>query len=67
MLGAVTMVGVSMSETLSGFPRTKRMLVVLDNCEHLLGAVRDLVEGFPLAGARRSEGVLHSQVFSWAP
>jgi len=45
-LGAVRTVGGSMTESLGGFLRTKRMLVVLDNCEHLLGAAAELVDGW---------------------
>jgi predicted ATPase/class 3 adenylate cyclase len=35
--------GRPIAETLADFVRLKRMLVVLDNCEHVIGAVADLV------------------------
>ena len=45
-LGAVRGVGASMTESLGAFLRTKRVLIVLDNCEHLLDAAAELVDGW---------------------
>jgi len=36
--------GQSVADAVVEFLRTKRMLVVIDNCEHLLDAVADFVE-----------------------
>jgi non-specific serine/threonine protein kinase len=40
----------SLIEVLSGFVRTRQMLIVLDNCEHLIAACAQLAEGLLKAG-----------------
>jgi predicted ATPase/class 3 adenylate cyclase len=44
VFGVSARTGLSIGETLVEFLRTKQMLLVLDNCEHLLDVVADLVE-----------------------
>jgi predicted ATPase/predicted Ser/Thr protein kinase len=41
----------SLSEVLSGFVRTRRLLIILDNCEHLISACAHLAETLLKAGA----------------
>jgi predicted ATPase/DNA-binding CsgD family transcriptional regulator len=43
-LGVREQTGRSTTETLSGYLRSKKMLLVLDNCEHLIGACAELAE-----------------------
>jgi predicted ATPase/class 3 adenylate cyclase len=43
ILGVQPRQGLTVTETLLEFLQAKELLVVLDNCEHLLGAVADLV------------------------
>ena len=49
-LGVVQRQLMTLAESIADFLRTSRTLVLLDNCEHLLDAVTELVEGV-LAGA----------------
>ncbi len=51
-LGLPDQPGRSTVDVVTGFMRARRMLVVLDNCEHLLDATADLVSGT----ARRRSG-----------
>ena len=44
VFGIVPNSGQSLEQSLTEFLRTKRLLLVVDNCEHLLEAVADLVE-----------------------
>jgi predicted ATPase len=43
MFGVTPRPGVDVLDTLAGYLRSKELLLVLDNCEHLLGAVVELV------------------------
>jgi predicted ATPase/class 3 adenylate cyclase len=43
--GITTRAGMTLQETLVEFFRTKELLLVLDNCEHVLDAVAELIEG----------------------
>ena len=40
------------ADTLRAFTRTRRMLLILDNCEHVLDAVAELVEDLQAAGTK---------------
>ena len=40
------------AETLRAFTRARRMLLILDNCEHVLDAVAELVEDLQAAGTK---------------
>ena len=44
VLGVKEATGEALTHTLCGYLRAKEMLLVLDNCEHLLGASADLVD-----------------------
>jgi predicted ATPase/class 3 adenylate cyclase len=63
--------GRSLEDTLVDFLRLKRLLLVLDNCEHLVGAVAQLVDdlfrGAPglviLATSREALGIAGERVF----
>ena len=43
-LGVSQRVGMSWAESVSDYLRPKQLLLVLDNCEHLIGSARDLAE-----------------------
>ncbi len=45
VLGVPPRPGVELMDTLAGYLRAKELLLVLDNCEHLLGAVVEFVRG----------------------
>ncbi len=44
VFGVTARAGMTLEQSLAEFMRTKQLLVVLDNCEHLLEAVAELVE-----------------------
>jgi predicted ATPase/class 3 adenylate cyclase len=44
--------GVSMSQALADYVRSKQLLLVLDNCEHLIGAVAQVAQQLLQAGPR---------------
>ena len=51
-LGVVQRQPMTLAESIVDFLRTQELLVVLDNCEHLLDAAAELVDGV-LAGASK--------------
>jgi predicted ATPase len=74
-LGVSPRRGTDLVETLAGFLRSKDVLVVLDNCEHLLGSVVDLVRALErrcpqlvvLATSREALGIAGERIFAVAP
>jgi predicted ATPase/class 3 adenylate cyclase len=70
-LGVQQRSGISLTESIVEFLRTKKMLIVLDNCEHLLRAARrlaeDVLQKCPdvriLATSREGFGVSGEQVW----
>ena len=70
-LGVTPRPGVTLEESVVGFLRPKRLLVVLDNCEHLLAAAGDLVENIlrscpgvrVVATSREGLGIVGEQVW----
>ena len=70
-LGVTPRPGVTLEESVVGFLRSKRLLVVLDNCEHLLEAAGDLVEDILrscpgvrlVATSREGLGIVGEQVW----
>jgi predicted ATPase len=74
-LGVSPRAGTDLVETLAGFLRSKDVLLVLDNCEHLLGSVVDLVRALEqrcpqlvvLATSREALAIGGERVFAVAP
>lgn len=74
-LGVVDAPGVSQDDALLGALESKRLLLVLDNCEHLVGACASIVESIMLrcpsvavmATSRTPLGVLAEQVLRVGP
>ena len=67
--------GADLVETLAGFLRPKEVLLVLDNCEHLLGAVVELVRALEgscpklavLATSREGLGIAGERIVAVTP